>query len=117
MQEDAELKPPEGSQEWMRRAQVEEIKGNSLGGGKSKQEMGWDVWWGGAVGTLSSLCIRGVSAAPPHPSKGKLSHGPGQCSELWVFVGSPFLFGVLQNYLRRKRPGHREVRFSAQILP
>lgn len=84
MQKDAELKHPEGSQEWIRRAQVEKIKGNSLGEGKSKQWMGWDVhkesWWGGAMGALSSLCIRGVSSASPHPNKGKLSHGAGQRS-------------------------------------
>lgn len=47
--------------------------------------MGWDApqksWWGEAVGALSSLYIRGVSTASPHPSKGKLSHRAGQCSE------------------------------------
>lgn len=33
----------------------------------------------------------------------------GECSESGLFVASPFLFGALQNWQRRKRPGHGEV--------
>lgn len=85
MQKDAEWKHPEGSQERIQRAQIEKIKGNSLGGGKIQTEDGLGYspkksWWGEAVVTLSSLCIRGVSTASPHPNKGKLSHGAGQRS-------------------------------------
>lgn len=76
------------------------------------------------MGALSSLYIRGVSTTSPHPSKGKLSHRAGQCSEsaqsrgcTRAVCGEPVPLRGSAELAEGEEPGPRRGHFTSADTP